>query len=143
MSTIHIQRLVPAKGIPSAASLRGWAEAARGKRRGEITLRIVDADEGLSLNQSWRGKAYATNVLSFPMQEKDYLGDIVICADNQALEFVVDNRAALFAGVPIVFCSVDDWSPLLMVALCDHPSAAVQQFGRDMISTHCDIADES
>ncbi|HSV93379.1 MAG TPA: PAS domain-containing protein, partial [Desulfobacterales bacterium] len=37
--------------------------------------------------------------------------DVVICADNQALAFVVDNRAALFAGVPIVFCSVDDWSP--------------------------------
>ena len=37
--------------------------------------------------------------------------DIVICADNQALDAVVDNRAALFAGIPIVFCSVDDWSP--------------------------------
>ena len=37
--------------------------------------------------------------------------DIVICADNQALEFLVDNRSALFSGVPIVFCSVDDFSP--------------------------------
>ena len=94
MSTIHIQRLVPAKGIPSAASLRGWAEAARGKRRGEITLRIVDADEGLSLNQSWRGKAYATNVLSFPMQEKDYLGDIVICAEVVAREAIEQGKDA-------------------------------------------------
>ena len=94
MSTIHIQRLVPAKGIPSAASLRGWAEAARGKPRGEITLRIVDAEEGLSLNQSWRGKAYATNVLSFPMQEKDYLGDIVICAEVVAREAIEQGKAA-------------------------------------------------
>ncbi len=37
--------------------------------------------------------------------------DIVICADNQALEFVVGNRPALFPRVPIVFCSVDDYTP--------------------------------
>ena len=29
MSEIHVQRAVPAAGIPAAASLRGWAEAAR------------------------------------------------------------------------------------------------------------------
>lgn len=86
MSTIHIQRLVPAKGMPSASSLRAWAEAARGRQRGEITLRIVDADEGRALNFGWRGKDYATNVLSFPMGEKDYLGDIVICASVVARE---------------------------------------------------------
>ncbi len=93
MSTIHIQRAVPAAGIPSAASLRLWAETARGKKRGEITLRIVDADEGSSLNQSWRGKAYATNVLSFPMQEPDYLGDIVICAAVVAREAAEQHKA--------------------------------------------------
>ncbi len=85
-SAIHIQRAVPAAGIPSAASLRGWAEAARGRQRGEITLRIVNADEALALNRDWRGKAYATNVLSFPMQEPDYLGDIVLCAEVVARE---------------------------------------------------------
>lgn len=37
--------------------------------------------------------------------------DVVIGADNQALEFLVANRSSLFAGVPIVFCSVDDYSP--------------------------------
>ena len=40
--------------------------------------------------------------------------DIVIGADNQALEFLVGNRAELFAGVPIVFCSVDDYSPNML-----------------------------
>jgi PAS domain S-box-containing protein len=40
--------------------------------------------------------------------------DVVISADNQALDFLVTNRADLFAGVPIVFCSVDDWSPALL-----------------------------
>ena len=92
MSDIHIQRLVPAQGIPSATSLRTWAEAARGKKRGEITLRIVDAAECLVLNQSWRGKAYATNVLSFPMGEKGYLGDIVICAEVVAREATEQHK---------------------------------------------------
>lgn len=86
MSAIHIQRLVPAKGIPSPSSLREWAEIARDRKRGEITLRIVDADEGRSLNRDWRGRDYATNVLSFPMGDKDYLGDIVICAEVVARE---------------------------------------------------------
>ncbi len=37
--------------------------------------------------------------------------DAVIGVDNQALQFLVDNRTELFAGVPIVFCGVDDYSP--------------------------------
>lgn len=90
--SIHIQRLVPAKGIPSAASLRLWAEAARGKKRGEITLRIVDVAEGQALNRDWRGRDYATNVLSFPMGEKDYLGDIVICAEVVAREATEQHK---------------------------------------------------
>src|SRR5512147_477737 len=32
---------------------------------GEIAVRIVDADEGRSLNRDYRGKDYATNVLTF------------------------------------------------------------------------------
>ncbi len=86
MSAIHIQRVVPAAGIPSAVSLRAWAETARGKKRGEITLRIVTTAEGRTLNRDWRGRDYATNVLSFPMQEPHYLGDIVICAEVVARE---------------------------------------------------------
>jgi PAS domain S-box-containing protein len=45
--------------------------------------------------------------------------DVAICADNQALEFIVNNRAALFSGVPIVFCSVDDYSPDMLKGQAD------------------------
>ncbi len=92
MNDIHFQRAVAANGIPSAVSFRSWADAARGRRKGEITLRIVSADEGRALNQSWRGKDYATNVLSFPMGEKDYLGDIVICAEVVAREAAEQHK---------------------------------------------------
>lgn len=85
-AAVNIQRAVPPAGIPSATRLRQWVQAARGRRRGEITLRIVGADEGRALNRDWRSKDYATNVLSFPMLERDYLGDIVICAEVVARE---------------------------------------------------------
>lgn len=89
-----MQRLVPAAGIPTATSLRLWAEAARGRKRGEITLRLVDSAESQTLNRDYRGKDKPTNVLSFPMGEPDYLGDIVICAPVVAAEAVEQGKAA-------------------------------------------------
>lgn len=51
----------------------------------ELTLRVVDEDEGRALNRSYRERDYATNVLSFPADgladiAPDLLGDIVLCA---------------------------------------------------------------
>lgn len=37
--------------------------------------------------------------------------------------------------------TADDWTPLLLVNLCDHLDPAVQRFGRTMITTHFDVAD--
>jgi hypothetical protein len=38
-------------------------------------------------------------------------------------------------------CGPEDWTPLLLVSLCDHPDPAAQRFGRAMITQHFDIAD--
>ncbi len=38
----------------------------------------------------------------------------VICVDNQALEFVVENRAEFFRSVPIVFCGIDSYEPAML-----------------------------
>lgn len=35
----------------------------------------------------------------------------------------------------------EDWTPLLLVNLCDHLDPAAQRFGRAMITTHFDVAD--
>ena len=35
----------------------------------QITVRLVNEDEGLALNRDYRGKAYATNVLTFDYQQ--------------------------------------------------------------------------
>ena len=47
----------------------------------EITVRIVDADEGQALNRDYRHKDYATNVLTFDYaQEPVVMADLVLCA---------------------------------------------------------------
>lgn len=40
--------------------------------------------------------------------------NLVICVDNQALEFAVANRAEFFGGLPIVFCGVDRYEPAML-----------------------------
>ena len=93
--TLHVGYAVPRAGIPSPASFRRWVEAAlRGARRRkatELSIRIVDADEGRALNRDYRGKDYATNVLSFeaglpPGLKLPLIGDMAICAPVVARE---------------------------------------------------------
>ena len=46
-----------------------------------MTIRFVDSQEGRLLNRDYRGKDYATNVLSFPYASAPILcGDLVLCA---------------------------------------------------------------
>ena len=83
----------PRKGLPAAASFRRWVAAAcAGRiRRADLGIRLVDAKVGRSLNRHYRGKDYATNVLSFPAELPEgvtlpLLGDLVICAPVVARE---------------------------------------------------------
>jgi probable rRNA maturation factor len=58
-----------------------WIRAAL-ELPGEIAVRIVDADEGRALNRDYRGKDYATNVLTFDYSHEPVVGaDLVICAE--------------------------------------------------------------
>ncbi len=84
---------LPRKGLPAAASFRRWVAAAcAGRiRRADLGIRLVDAKVGRSLNRHYRGKDYATNVLSFPAELPEgvtlpLLGDLVICAPVVARE---------------------------------------------------------
>jgi probable rRNA maturation factor len=53
----------------------------------QITVRIVDAEEGQSLNHTYRQKDYATNVLTFDYeQEPLVIADLVLCAPVVAKE---------------------------------------------------------
>ncbi|MCD9045868.1 rRNA maturation RNase YbeY [Luteimonas sp. MHLX1A] len=88
---IAVGYAVPRKGVPAAASFRRWARAAlEGRiRQADLAIRVVDTAEGQALNRHYRGKDYATNVLSFPADLPEglppgvrlpLLGDLVICA---------------------------------------------------------------
>lgn len=74
------------KNLPTPAQFRKWAKAAL-RVDTEVTIRIVDEDEGRILNRDYRNKDYATNVLTFPLTEEPHLmGDIIICAPVVAKE---------------------------------------------------------
>ncbi len=50
------------------------------QRAGEVTVRIVGDEEGRALNRQFRGKDYATNVLTFDYTQKPaVMCDLVLC----------------------------------------------------------------
>ncbi len=65
--------------LPTRSQLRRWVRAAQ-EQPLQCTLRFVDAEEGQALNQTYRGRDYATNVLSFVYAgEPVAIGDLAIC----------------------------------------------------------------
>lgn len=76
---------VGAAGVPDADTVARWVAAAVDRPGAELTVRVVGLPEMTLLNETYRGKAGPTNVLSFPFEapagmELSLLGDIVICA---------------------------------------------------------------
>jgi probable rRNA maturation factor len=60
----------------------------------EMTVRVVDEDEGRSLNQAWRGKAGATNVLTFAYEAGASVhADLVLCAPVVEREAAAQGRS--------------------------------------------------
>ena len=79
--------------LPTKAQFKKWAKAALCVDT-EVTIRIVDAQEALALNSTYRGKDYATNVLTFPLTETPHLmGDIVVCAPVVVAEAAAQNKS--------------------------------------------------
>lgn len=91
--------------VPTRGLARWLAQASPARARGEVTIALVSDGRMRSLNRSFRGKDYATDVLSFPARSArkttrttssqtssdstDYLGDVVIAigvANRQADE---------------------------------------------------------
>ena len=103
---VAVSYALPRRGIPAAASFRRWVAAALEGRilDADLAVRIVDEPEGRALNKHYRGKDYATNVLSFPAERPPglpkaakfpLLGDLVLCAP-------VIAREAKEQGKPLV-----------------------------------------
>ncbi|MEX2149855.1 MAG: rRNA maturation RNase YbeY [Steroidobacteraceae bacterium] len=81
---------------PAPSSLRAWAALVAGDRDAELGIRVVGSGESGALNRRWRGRAGATNVLSFPSAPtpgRRQLGDIVVCAPVVAREAREQGKA--------------------------------------------------
>ena len=94
---VSVEYALPRAGLPAAVSFRKWVAAALAGRirEADLALRVVGTKEGRALNRHYRGKDYATNVLSFPAELPEglpegvklpLLGDIVLCAPVIARE---------------------------------------------------------
>lgn len=104
--SLSVQYGVPAPELPRWR-LRRWVERAvagavaeghDGFQRVQLGLRLVDADEGLGMNRDFRGRDYATNVLTFEYgvdPEGTASGDIVLCVP-------VLEREAAEQGKPLL-----------------------------------------
>ena len=101
MLDLDIQRMIFDSELPDDEQFESWVESAlkMGGREddSQLAIRIVDADEGKKLNEQWRHKEGATNVLSFSMSGLDLivpelLGDIVICAPVIAKEAAEQSK---------------------------------------------------
>ena len=69
-----------------------WLKAAL-ESDAELTVRIVDADEGQALNRDYRQKDYATNVLTFDYaQEPVVMADLILCAPVVEREAQEQNK---------------------------------------------------
>jgi probable rRNA maturation factor len=84
--SLSVQYASNAKKLPTRAQFRRWVKAAL-EQDVQMVLRVVDEIEGRALNQSYRGKDYATNVLTFVYDDaQPVYGDVVICAPVVARE---------------------------------------------------------
>ncbi|WP_459949477.1 rRNA maturation RNase YbeY [Denitratisoma sp. agr-D3] len=77
--SLAVQYACNGDDLPSRPRLRRWVQASL-ERPAEVTIRFVGAEEGQALNRDYRGKDYATNVLSFVYETAPkVLGDLVVC----------------------------------------------------------------
>jgi len=97
---VDIQMASASEEAPDPQSIERWVGAAIGNQREstELSVRIVDDEEGQLFNEQFRGSSGATNVLSFPFENESpeplpLIGDIVICAPVVAKEAVEQNKA--------------------------------------------------
>lgn len=102
MNQIEVQVVFSSPGQPDKEHIQQWVDAAlQGYGRDtEIVVRIVDEQESAQLNQQYRHKQGATNILSFPADIPEgiglsLLGDLVVCAPVVEKEAMTQQKPLL------------------------------------------------
>ncbi len=97
---VFVENRAGRRGVPTRASFETWVKAAlRGRHEGRRQINIVlfGAAEARAINRKYRGKDYATNVLSFayeplPGEKTGLLGDLAICPAVVAREALEQGK---------------------------------------------------
>jgi len=108
MIDLQLQFASQSTSLPDSKRMEDWIRQACPDRDDvSIGIRIVDTDESAELNDQYRHKQGATNVLSFPFESphlpddayeddeslEDFLGDLVICAPVVEAEAVEQAKS--------------------------------------------------
>jgi len=95
MIDLQLQFASQSKKLPEPKRMEDWVrQSCPDQDQVSVGIRIVDEEESAQLNEQYRNKQGATNVLSFPFESpflpddldedeenfEDFLGDLVICA---------------------------------------------------------------
>lgn len=95
---VDVDNAVPTQPVPTQEDFEKWVTLAVQHRNDvEVSIRIVDEQESAQLNEIYRGKTNATNVLSFPADipaavKSPLLGDLVICANIVETEAAAEHK---------------------------------------------------
>lgn len=99
LSVQRALKLAEREHAPRAPELRRWGRAALRERDVEVAVRLVGEDEGRELNREYRGRDYATNVLTFvygdemPLEGMPLYGDLVLCVPVVVREAAEQGKA--------------------------------------------------
>ncbi len=108
IATLDFENASNLTTVPAEADFLRWIECtqqhvATAAKPVNVGILIIDASESAGLNRDYRGKDYATNVLSFPSDIPDAivaeleeipLGDLAICAEVVAREAIEQGKPA-------------------------------------------------
>ncbi len=101
MIDLQLQFASQSKKLPDSKRMEDWVrQSCPDNDQVSVGIRIVDEEESAQLNEQYRHKQGATNVLSFPFESphmpddldedddmlEDFLGDLVICAPVVEME---------------------------------------------------------
>ncbi len=80
------------EGLPARKTMVRWIKRAL-KTSASMAVRFVGAEEGRELNCQFRGKDYATNVLTFDYMHDPVEADLVICVPVLIREAEEQNKS--------------------------------------------------
>jgi probable rRNA maturation factor len=70
---------LPSADVAQLAALAARVLAEEGRRDVELSLSFVDPDEMADLHQRYMDEPGPTDVLAFPLEDDDLLGDVIVC----------------------------------------------------------------